>query len=69
MSNGWTPERRARQAAMIQRWKPWQRSTGPKRDEGKAVVSRNADQGGMRFLLRSMARDLREQQKTHRELA
>jgi Common central domain of tyrosinase len=25
---GWTPERRARQAATIQRWKPWLRSTG-----------------------------------------
>ncbi len=29
MANGWTSERRARQAALIQRWKPWERSTGP----------------------------------------
>ncbi len=26
MSNGWTPERRARQAQAIQRRKPWKRS-------------------------------------------
>lgn len=69
MSNGWTPERRARQAAMIQRWKPWQHSTGPTSDEGKAVVARNADQGGLRALLRSMAGELREQQTARRELA
>jgi len=41
MANGWTPERRARQAAMIRTWKPWEKSTGPKTDEGKAVVSHN----------------------------
>ena len=69
MNNGWTPERRARQATMIQRWKPWQLSTGPTSDEGKAVVARNADQGALRALLRSMARELREQQTARRELA
>jgi hypothetical protein len=41
MANGWTPERRARQAAMIHTWKPWDKSTGPKTYEGKAIVSRN----------------------------
>jgi len=41
MANGWTPERRARQAAMIRTWKPWEKSTGPKTDEGKAIVSKN----------------------------
>ena len=39
--NGWTPERRARQAELIRKWKPWEKSTGPKTDEGRAVVSRN----------------------------
>jgi hypothetical protein len=28
MANGWTPERRARQAQAILQWKPWMRSTG-----------------------------------------
>ncbi len=37
-----TPERKKRAAMLIQRWKPWEKSTGPKTDNGKAVVSRNA---------------------------
>jgi hypothetical protein len=41
MANGWTPERRARQASLIRTWKPWEKSTGPKTDEGKAIVSQN----------------------------
>ena len=43
MANGWTPERRARQAAQILTWRPWSRSTGPRTAEGKARSSRNAD--------------------------
>ena len=38
----WTPERKAKQAEAIRRWKPWERSTGPKSDEGKRVASQNA---------------------------
>ncbi len=41
MANGWTPERRARQAEAIRRWKPWEKSTGPKTDEGKAASASN----------------------------
>jgi len=59
MANGWTPERRARQAALIRRWKPWARSTGPRTREGKARTSRNAYKGGTRALLRELARLLR----------
>jgi hypothetical protein len=40
-SNGWTPERRARQAEMIRKWKPWEKSTGPKTAVGKSVVAQN----------------------------
>ena len=36
MSNGWTLERRARQAQAIRRWKPWERSSGPQSEAGKA---------------------------------
>ena len=45
MANGWTPERRARQAQLIRRWRPWEQSTGPKTAESKAKSSRNADKG------------------------
>ncbi len=40
-THGWTPERRARQAAIIRTWKPWKRSTGPRTDRGKAASSGN----------------------------
>lgn len=41
-THGWTPERKARQAPLIHQWKPWEKSTGPKTDEGKAIVGQNA---------------------------
>ena len=41
MANGWTPERRARQAELIRTWKPWTRSTGPRTAEGMATSSMN----------------------------
>lgn len=44
-SAAWTPERRAKQAEAIRRWKPWNKSTGPRSPEGKAQSSRNADRG------------------------
>ncbi|MFB0613705.1 hypothetical protein [Aurantiacibacter poecillastricola] len=44
-SEAWTPERRAKQAQAIRRWKPWKKSTGPRTSEGKARSSRNADRG------------------------
>ena len=47
MANGWTPERRRRQAEVIRRWKPWERSSGPKTEGGKARVARNAYRGGV----------------------
>jgi len=45
---GWTPERRARQAALIRRWAPWRRSTGPKTEAGKARCAKNALRHGGR---------------------
>jgi hypothetical protein len=61
MANSWTSERRARQSALIRQWRPWEHSTGPKSEEGKARVSRNAFKGGTRTMLRELARLLREQ--------
>ena len=57
----WTPERRAKQSQAIRQWKPWDKSTGAKTPEGKAVVSRNAFKGGHRPHLRQLAKDLAEE--------
>ena len=59
MANGWTPERRARQAELIRIWKPWQRATGPRTAEGKARVSQNSYRGGVRPKMRALALTLR----------
>lgn len=37
----WTDEQKARQAALIRRWKPWTRSTGARTPEGKRISSMN----------------------------
>lgn len=63
MANGWTPERRARQAELIRQWQPWKNSTGPTSEEGKAVASRNAWKGGVRPQLRELSNALREQEQ------
>jgi hypothetical protein len=42
MANGWTPERKAKQSALIRNWKPWEKSTGAKTKEGKKISSQNA---------------------------
>ena len=66
-SNGWTPERRAQQAERIRQQKPWLHSTGPKSEEGKAKVARNAYKGGgwkqMQEMRRRMNEGLQEQQR------
>ncbi len=41
----WTPERRAKQAAIIAHTRPWEQATGPRTDQGKAISSRNAYSG------------------------
>ena len=60
MSSGWSPERRARQAELIHQWRPWEKTTGPKTAEGKAVVARNAWKGGRRAMVKKLRRALRE---------
>ncbi len=67
MANGWTPERRARQAALIRTWRPWEHSTGPRTDEGKVLAARNGFKGGhwleLRELVKAMNALLREQRE------
>ena len=58
MANGWTPERKARQSQLIQCWQPWNKSTGARTPEGKAVSSRNAHKGGVRSICREMNREM-----------
>lgn len=43
--SAWTPERREKQAAMIARTRPWEKATGPRTEQGKAISSRNASTG------------------------
>lgn len=66
-SNGWTQERRAQQAARIRQQKPWLQSTGPKTEQGKAKVARNAYKGGawkaMQALRSRLNESFEEQQR------
>jgi hypothetical protein len=56
LSNGWTPERRAKQAEKIQSWKPWEQSTGPKTALGKSRAARNGFKGGIRLEIRALTK-------------
>ena len=68
MVNGWTLERRQRQAEAIRRWKPWEQSTGPTTLEGRERVSRNAWKGGHRAQLRELTKMVNEHVRASREL-
>ena len=50
----WTTEERLKQSQLIQSWQPWNKSTGARTPEGKAVSSRNAHKGGIRSICREM---------------
>jgi hypothetical protein len=56
MASSWTPERKARQAALIRTWKPWKQATGPRTPDGKATAARNAYKGGHWLMLRELSR-------------
>lgn len=66
MATGWTPERRARQAELIRSWRPWERSTGPRTEQGKGRSKNNRYQGAERPQLREMMRVLRTALDEHR---
>ena len=67
MKRQWSPEQRAVHAQRIHQWKPWQKSTGPKTIEGKAIVSRNGYRGGQRIHLREEARQIKAVLKGYAE--
>ena len=54
MCNGWSAERRARQAELTRGWRPWEWSTGPHRVEGKARSSLYAYKGAKRDKTRAV---------------
>lgn len=66
--NGWTLERRRKQAELVRRWKPWEQSTGPKSPEGKATVSGNAWRGGHKEQLSALSNKLNDEIRQSREL-
>lgn len=61
--NGWTVERKKRQSEMIKLWRPWERSTGPRTEDGKEASARRGYKGGFREMLREVGRALREQRR------
>ena len=63
-----TDEHRRLRAELIQRWKPWEKSTGPKSAAGKATSAQNAYRGPTRAILRELRRALREQDETRHRL-
>ena len=72
MKHGWTPERQKKQSELIQRWKPWENSTGPRTVQGRKTSSMNALKHGMRSaenrevekLIAQLARFEREARET-----
>jgi hypothetical protein len=68
-SNGWTAERRRKQAKAIRRWKPWRKSTGPRTHAGKRGVAQNAYRGGMREFERTLRAAIRGNFDASRALA
>ena len=44
----WTQKRRLSQSKLIFNWKPWEKSTGAKSEEGKAKSKMNAYKHGRR---------------------
>lgn len=50
----WTPEQRQRQRELIHRWKPWEKSTGAKTQEGKAKSAKNASKGDTSLEIRKI---------------
>ena len=68
MATKWTPQRRAKQAELINRWRPWEQATGPKSVEGKKKVAADAWTGGHRAQLRKLTNLVNAEVRASREL-
>lgn len=56
----WTSDQKQQQREVIQNWRPWEHSTGPRSNEGKARVSRNAYKGGLHSQLRAATKGINQ---------
>ena len=54
----WTIEQRQRQSIQIRLWKPWEKSTGARTQEGKNKSSRNALKSGGSLKTRNLIKIL-----------
>lgn len=64
MARKWTEEEKQKQAEAIKRWKPWEKSTGPRTENGKEESRMNAfKHGGYTFEMKV----LRHALKLHRD--
>jgi len=64
----WTPEQRQRQRELIQRWKPWEKSTGAKTPEGKKKSSQNAYKTGKSLEFREFIKFINRLLKDQKDL-
>ena len=64
----WTAEQRQRQRELIQRWKPWTKSTGAKTLEGKRRSSKNSFKTGRSLETREMLKQLNKLLKAQKKL-
>ena len=64
----WTPEQRQRQRELIQRWMPWEKSTGAKTLEGKKRSSQNAYKTGKSLELREFIKFINRLLKDQKDL-
>ena len=62
-SRRWTIKQRKLQAERIKKLRPWEKSTGPKTDNGKKVASMNAYKGGIKHKLKELRKLILEQKK------
>lgn len=66
-ARNWTKEQRMHQAEAIRKWKPWEKSTGPRSLKGKAQVSQNAFAGSQAIQLRKTFNALKKVLKDQRK--
>lgn len=64
----WTAEQRQRQRELIQRWKPWTKSTGAKTPEGKTRSAQNAFKTGKSLEFREFIKFINRLLKDQKDL-
>lgn len=68
MSYERTPEHRRLRGELIRKWKPWEKSTGPKTVEGKARAAKRGYKGGWRKQMQELRRLLKDQEQARGQL-